>query len=444
MTYPLSSEVVAGQATEAAQYNNLRTDALYLGADPASSGTVRDLLYSSFGSLALSALGSNTIQLVASETSPAAVMISGAVYSVSSTLTLPLSAIDVPDAGRYTIYAVAGSGGAFSLALTASGSAREIGTFLWDGSGIIPGTVHNLAEMAVLHAVCSPASAHGRLTLVAGDPVPDADIDQSAILYFVPYRGNLIGLYLFGGWEYFQFSALSIGKNQIAAGVPVDIFLSADSSGLHLSAVAWGSNGARASGTLQWVDGVRVSGSDASMRYLGTVALNAAGNFEDSRTGRLVWNENNRLARPILAKLSTAKVQGTNHINSWAPYFDEDAPVVKLLVPGNDCDFDLEGVGINSPISESDRGYLRAAALGILQDPEWSSPYTENVNRVPCFTHTCGNTPISCRIDNYDSSFQGVHEYVLGFWSNYSFYPIGTSLSVSMGEKPGLCGQVMA
>ena len=444
MTYPLSSEVVAGQATEAAQYNNLRADALYLGADPAASGTVRDLLYSSYGSLALSALGSNTIQLTASATAPAAVMINGAIYSVTSTLTLPLSAIEIPDAGRYTIYAVASSGGAFVLSLTASGSAREIGSFLWDGVGIIPGTVHNLAEMAMLRAVCSPASAHGRLTLVAGDPVPDADIDQSAILYFVPYRGNLIGLYLFGGWEYFSFSALSIGKNQISAGVPVDIFLSADSSGLHLSAVAWVSNGARASGTLQWVDGVRVSGSDASMRYLGTVALNAAGNFEDSRTGRLVWNENNRLSRPILARLSTAKVNGTNHINSWAPYFDEDAPVVKLLVPGNDCDFLLEGVGLSSSISESDRSYLRAAALGIMQDPVWTSPYTGNKNCAAVFTHSCGNAPLNSYANNYNSEFQGVHDYVLGFWSNYNFYPTGVSFESSMNEVPGLCGQIMA
>ena len=45
MTYPNSSAVVAGQATEADQYNFLRNDALCLGGDPAASGTLRDLLY---------------------------------------------------------------------------------------------------------------------------------------------------------------------------------------------------------------------------------------------------------------------------------------------------------------------------------------------------------------------------------------------------------------
>ena len=52
--YPSSSPVAAGQATEADQYNFLRNDALYLGAEPGTSGNLRELLYQSAGTLRLS------------------------------------------------------------------------------------------------------------------------------------------------------------------------------------------------------------------------------------------------------------------------------------------------------------------------------------------------------------------------------------------------------
>ena len=39
MTYPLSSEVSSGQPTAAAQYNNLRRDALRLGQADADAAT---------------------------------------------------------------------------------------------------------------------------------------------------------------------------------------------------------------------------------------------------------------------------------------------------------------------------------------------------------------------------------------------------------------------
>ena len=442
MTYPLSSPVVEGQATEANQYNYLRQDALYLGGDPAASGTVRDLLYSTYGDLPLSALGSNTILLSASVDAPAAVMIGGVVLSVFNNITLSLNSDDLPSAGRYTIYAVASSGGAFVLALSGSGSYRAIGSFCWDGSGIIPGTVHNLRDLSLSALVNSPAAAAGRLTLVAGNPVPDADITMGDNLYFVPYKGNRIGLYLYGAWEYFDFSGISIGKSGLTAGIPYDVFLSADSDGLRLSVSAWITTGSRAVGTLAWVDGVRVSGSDYSKRYLGSFVINESGYYEDSSDARLLWNENNRLARPILSLLITSKTRGASHENVWAPYYDEDAPFVRLLVPVSDCEFELTGVGLNSSISESDRGNSRSAALGILRDPMTESPFTGNKSCVPVFTHTVGNTPMTCEAENLGSEFQGVHDYYLGFWSNYIFYPIGTSLSGASGECPGLFGQI--
>lgn len=444
MTYPLSSPVSEGDATEAAQYNNLRADALFLGADPTTSGTVRDLLFSSSGNLPLSRRGSTQILLSASEDAPAAVTIGGVIYSVTSDLVLSVTAVSLSAAGRYSIYAVASSGGKFTLSLASSSSARAIGSFVWGGAGIVPGTVHNLQETAVIQMINTPAASHGRLSLIAGDPVPDADITLGDTLYFLPYMGNRIGLYLFGTWEYFDFSMLSLGRSGLTAGIPYDIFLAADSDGLKLTAAAWSSVSTRGTGTLVYVDGVRVSGADSSRRYLGTVCLNSAGYFEDSRIGRLLWNENNRIARPIVSKLVTTKTQGTIHMNAWAPYYDEDAPAVRLLVPGPDCEFTLDAVGMSSPISETDRGYLRASCVGVMRDPMLQSPYTGNGNCAEVFVHSCGNGPLTARAENSSADFVGIHNYYLGFWSNYNFYPIGTSLKSAMGETPGISGKIMA
>ena len=444
MTYPLSSPVVEGQATEAAQYNNLRSDALYLGGDPAASGTVRDLLYSSYGDLPLSSAGPSTIVLSASDSAPAALMIGGVAYAVNSNLTLALSSVDMPDPGRYTIYAAAGSDGSFSLALVSSNSSRAIGSFLWDGSGIIPGTVHNLRELQIMQLANTPAAAHGRLTLVAGDPCPDSDITMGDYLYFIPYKGNRIGLYLYGAWEYFDFSLLSLGKSGLTAGIPYDVFLSADSDGLKLSVSAWGSVISRASGSLAWQDGVRVSGADYSKRFLGTFVINSDGYFEDSQTGRLLWNENNRLARTILKRLSTSKTQGTSHTNTWAPYYDEDAPIIRLLVSTNDTEFELTGFGMSSPISESDRGYSRCMAVGVIQDCVMESPYTGNKSCASAGTQSFGNSPMIAQVENNNDIFQGYHKYALGFWSNYSFYPTGSNFYISTGLLPGLYGKILA
>jgi len=444
MSYPLSSAVVEGQATEAAQYNNLRADALCLGGTPGASGSVRDLLFSAAGAYTLRQNGKTTIVLDASESAPVGLMIGGNIYTVTAALSLLLSASILPDPGRYRIYANGQNGGAFVLSLFAGEKPREIGTFCWDGSGIIPGTLRTSADSSLL-TVKNPAAASGRLSLVAGDPVPDTDITLGESLYFVPYHGSEIALNLFGEWEFFSWSMISLGNNGLTRGIPYDVFLSVDSDGLALSAVSWGSVTTRPAGSLAWLDGVRVSGSDASKRFLGSFVLNSSGYFEDSRAGRLLWNENNRLQRPILSKLITTKNQGTTHLNSWAPYYDEDAPIVRALIPVSDCDLEIVGVGMSSPISESDRSYGRASAIGIGRDIMHESPYTGNESCAPVFTHTFGNGPEFAEIHNFDDGFVGYHSFTLIFWSNYSsLYPVGTNLSNSCGECPGLFGSILA
>lgn len=445
MTYPNSSAVSPGQATEADQYNFLRNDALFLGSDPAASGTLRDLLLEQAGPIRLSRASKTLIRLAADDDTPCSVMIGGRICSVRTELTLSLSPEALPNAGRYYVYAVSGSGAEFSLragdAAVPNGS-RRIGTFLWSGSGIIPGTLHCLREWEILKAGTDPAVCQGRLTLVPGEPASDSEIRLGETLYFTPYNGNHTTLFLGDSWETFEFPELSLNLSGMLREIPYDIFLEADADGLHMCAVSWGTAEARPAGMLTRVDGVRVSGGNNSRRYLGSIALNGAGYGEDSLTGRLVWNENHRLPRPLLAGLVSDRNQGNSHANAWAPYYDEEAPVVRVLIPSADCEFCLEGVGISAPISEADRGYNRATAVGICRDINMVSPYLGNENCADVFTHNFGNSPVSVNVRNRDSSFQGLHSYTLAFWTSYTIGPAGTAFNASCGSRPGLSGFV--
>ncbi len=443
MNYPISTDVVSGQATEAAQYNNLRSDALFLGSSPAASGNLRELLYHYRGPLTLQRNGGGVI-LTASANAPVSMMIGGVIHSVSSSVSVTVDPDVNTDACRLYLFAAADAAG-FTLRVSDSAveksETRLIGSFLWNGKAVIPDTVRTAAEMEIQSAAAAPALNEGRLSYIAGEPIPDTDISLGTELYFTPYQGNRVSLYLGGRWEPFTFSELSLSVSGLLRMVPYDVFLSADSGGLSLSCSCWGTASARPSGMLTRINGIPVSAADPAKRYLGSFALNAAGYGADSRTERLLWNAANRVSRPLLSKLMT-NAAPVSHPNVWAPYFDGDAPEVSVLVPSADTEFELEGVGISSVILSTELSYTRAFALGIGRDMAKTAPYTGNANAVPVFTHTRGNAPLRVRLINSDSSFQGLHTYTLAAWSNISYTPAGTEFRSSAGECPGLIGSV--
>jgi len=55
------------------------------------------------------------------------------------------------------------------------------------------------------HTICN-----GRLTLESGVPVSTTDQSGKKIVYFTPYRGNLIGLYYQGAWSRYNFTEKQI------------------------------------------------------------------------------------------------------------------------------------------------------------------------------------------------------------------------------------------
>ena len=209
MSYPNSSPVQPGDPTEAAQYNDLRKDAIHLGADPAMSGTLRDLLYQLTGNIRLTQNGTTGIRLNANAADPCGVMISGVIHTVTSNTELTITAADFPAAGKYDLYAAGENDGSFRLeaGMAAPAGGRKIGEFTWTGTGIIPGTLRNLSE---INSDPQEPAGNGRLTLVSSTPVPDIDITSGTQIYFTPYRGNRIGIYPPGGWENFSFTEMSL------------------------------------------------------------------------------------------------------------------------------------------------------------------------------------------------------------------------------------------
>ena len=301
--------------------------------------------------------------------------------------------------------------------------------------------VNTLMNMALETRDVDLSMCQGRLTFLSGEPIPSVNITNGETIHFTPYNGNKIALYYNGIWTVTTFTELSQSLSGLTRDIPYDVFVGLDANGEpQMSILSWGNKDVRPAAVLTRLDGIIVRMSDYSKRYVGTFVVDSDGYGVDSENCRGIWNQYNRVARPLYSKLITTKSQGTGHMNCWAPYYDEDAPVVKLLIPSTEADFDLEGVGMSSPISESDRGYQRAAAVGICRDMMTSSPYTNNITCVKAATHTFGNGPVSVSIRNLDGGFLGWHTYHLSFWTNYTFYPAGTNLSSVTNCYPGLQG----
>jgi hypothetical protein len=147
---------------------------------------------------------------------------------------------------------------------------------------------------------------NGRLTLAQNNvPVTSADI-SSTILYFTPYQGNRIALYNGTVWSMFSFVERNLPLTALLANTNYDIFAYDNAGTLTLEATAWTNNTTRAT-ALVLQDGVLVRSGATTRRYLGTIRTVAAGQCEDSKSKRYVWNYCNRILR------SMEYVQGSNH-----------------------------------------------------------------------------------------------------------------------------------
>ena len=312
MSYPLSSAVSAGDATLASHYNNLRSDALYLGQVPADAVSLGLALDRLEFRLTLERLNTTQVRVPASATAPVSLLIDG--YLVQSAANVDLAIGDAPSgaAAAYYVFAVRASAStSFTLKVSTSptetGNDRKIGRFYWDGAKIVKDSVRTeLSEqLAKLLYFVDPQVCHGRLTLSTGIPVPTADIAASAFVYFTPDIGNRVALYVQDyGWRIYAFGELSVSTAGFTSGKNYDIFIYDNAGTLTLSALEWSNDTLRAT-ALARQDGVWVKSGAPEYRYLGTVRASAAGEVCDTKLKRFVWNLYNRMEREMLVTEAT-------------------------------------------------------------------------------------------------------------------------------------------
>lgn len=144
------------------------------------------------------------------------------------------------------------------------------------------------------------ATCQGRLTLESGVAISITDQAAKATLYFTPFRGNNISLYVNGGWALRNFTQKPLSLAGHTASKNYDIFGYDNAGVLALESLVWTSDTARAT-ALVLQDGILVKSGDATRLYLGTIRINATGGQTDLKFGGIdaagfvgIWNYNNR------------------------------------------------------------------------------------------------------------------------------------------------------
>lgn len=140
MSYPLSSTVTAGQPTAADHYNNLRTDALYLGQSSANAVPLGTFLQRYAQGLKIEYLAVNRLRITYNSINPATVMIKGVMCQAAANIDL---ASGMFSGAAATWYMFANqSAGSTTFTLSVNTSATEtanqvlIGQVYWDGSNV--------------------------------------------------------------------------------------------------------------------------------------------------------------------------------------------------------------------------------------------------------------------------------------------------------------------
>jgi len=316
MSYPLTSAVSAGDPTLASHYNNLRLDALFLGQtadDAVNLGTALERYESR---LTLESLNTTQVRVPASAAAPVSLLVDG--YMVQAVANIDLAVGDAPSgaAAAYYVFANrADSSTSFTLSVSTSATElsnqRLIGRFYWDGAKIVRDSVRtDLARhIANILYFIDPQTCDGRLTAATNDPVPVIDINSSNTLYFTPYVGNRIALYVQDyGWRIYTFGELSLSVTGLSTSGVYDIFIYDNAGSLALSSLFWASGTVRATALIRQ-DGVWVKSGAPEYRYLGTIRIDAASSIiRDDHQNRFVWNMYNRVEKTLYLTEAT---------NSW-------------------------------------------------------------------------------------------------------------------------------
>ena len=179
-----------------------------------------------------------------------------------------------------------------------------------------------------------PSLAGGRLAINQGVPVtaPNPGFfnpTPPSILYYVPYKSNLITLWTNGiGWRTRAFdTTTAVSLVGLPGNTNYDVFASDVSGSVQLSLVAWGDNWTRAAipaypqcGTAGIIrhQGVLVQCGDATKRYLGTVRTSpAGGSTQDNFWRRFVYNNDNQVLTTTFWQHGIAHTYASSLWRQW-------------------------------------------------------------------------------------------------------------------------------
>ena len=165
----------------------------------------------------------------------------------------------------------------------------------------------------------------GRLTLETAVPVSTSDQSGKTTVYYTPYKHNGVQLYDGSGWISYTFTELSQATTDntkspaaVANSSNYDIFVWNDSGTLRATrGPAWTSGTGRGTGATttelemfegRYVNKIAITNGPAARRglYVGTIRSNASAQINDTLALRHVWNNYNRVFRPMRV------LEGTN------------------------------------------------------------------------------------------------------------------------------------
>ncbi|MBI9049285.1 MAG: hypothetical protein JEZ00_07695 [Anaerolineaceae bacterium] len=354
MSYPKSSDVVAGQPTAADHYNFLRADALRLGADEGDAIPLGQLLCRYEDNLSLEVISDNRIRVPASASMPVCLMIDGVPLMTTLAVDLPTAQAPSGENATYYVFAVRSTGStSFTVEINTSSGAsagkRLVGCFEWDGSIRNLQTIKQQTQLIWIQQQMAPLQ-QARLTLESGVAVPTEDRSGS-MLYLTPYKGNRVSLYVQGaGWQLYVLEECGLSFSGVAAGTNADVFLRHNGTALVLERILWTDDDSRAE-ELSLVDGIWLRSADLTWRYVGTVRTSAEGILMDSETQRFVWNADQRVPRTVEKVLASGSYTYSGSSRLWR---GESASKVELV-----CGLSGEAASLTCATTASTTGVLK-------------------------------------------------------------------------------------
>lgn len=225
----------------------------------------------------------------------------------------------------------------------------------------------------------SPSLNGLRLSLSSGSAALSLDITSSMTAYLVPYESRTIALYDGVAWVARTMTlAASISNVSTSVNTSYDVYAYWNGTNVVLEKEA-----TPATPTLALRDGVAVKGNDPRRRYVGVVATNGYGDFEDSAKNRLVWNRDNQLRRPINGvHLTSWSLTGNNTWRAVGGTLANRVTVVSGVSSGGAAGapgtyLTAQAIGMCVPASSASNAYYFATGIGIDSSSINSSPIVE-------------------------------------------------------------------